>query len=460
MSNSYVFGVKELDDVLADTPYPGSMVVVAGHPGSGKTTLASTICYANTLKGHKCLYISFQEPREKLYRTMKKLGIDLEEQEKQNMLKYLWFPVVKGIEEIVEVIDRSIHDLKPSVIVVDSVNVLFTYVSDPDRRAWLQNYFYQLPRFIECLSILVAELPFGEEKLSLGGIEFVADIILILKHRISVDRLVRYMEIRKARGAPIRMALFPFQIVEGRGLRIFVPPVLKEITVPKKCYHFLSPVLTNVFEEVCSGEVILTIMSPYIDTLYPLILVFDIAIANNLKLLFMSYKYSVDELQNAILKNMTRFGLSSNVIEEFCRKRIVFDAVNPYTFSLEELLMGKLDLVDSYKPDILTIHGLEMLKPIIDENPYRFFSLLANLILYLKKMGVVTFLMLSDLSKETTRMFAKLSDTIIRLLYIKKSDVIVPYIYLFKRGLDPKIYRVDVENYLKEFSKSISCNSK
>ncbi|MEM4909342.1 MAG: hypothetical protein QXI40_04245 [Ignisphaera sp.] len=149
-----------------------------------------------------------------------------------------------------------------------------------------------------------------------------------------------------------------------------------------------------------------------------------------------------------------------NSIEEFCRKRIVFDAVNPYTFSLEELLMGKLDLVDSYKPDILVIHGLEMLKPIIDENPYRFFSLLANLILYLKKMGVVTFLMLSDLSKETTRMFAKLSDTIIRLLYIKKSDVIVPYIYLFKRGLDPKIYRVDVENYLKEFSKSISCSSK
>ncbi|MEM1683423.1 MAG: hypothetical protein QXG84_00960 [Ignisphaera sp.] len=126
--------------------------------------------------------------------------------------------------------------------------------------------------------------------------------------------------------------------------------------------------------------------------------------------------------------------LLKNSIEEFCRKRIVFDAVNPYTFSLEELLMGKLDLVDSYKPDILVIHGLEMLKPIIDENPYRFFSLLANLILYLKKMGVVTFLMLSDLSKETTRMFAKLSDTIIRLLYIKNPMLLFPTFTCLREG--------------------------
>ena len=41
----YVFGINELDELLGSSLSPRSMVVIAGHPGSGKTTLASTICY-------------------------------------------------------------------------------------------------------------------------------------------------------------------------------------------------------------------------------------------------------------------------------------------------------------------------------------------------------------------------------------------------------------------------------
>ncbi|MEM2297511.1 MAG: ATPase domain-containing protein [Ignisphaera sp.] len=60
-----IFGIEALDKMISDALRFPSLVVVAGHPGAGKTTLASSICYANALKNLKCLYLSFQEDKEK-----------------------------------------------------------------------------------------------------------------------------------------------------------------------------------------------------------------------------------------------------------------------------------------------------------------------------------------------------------------------------------------------------------
>ncbi|MEM1844702.1 MAG: ATPase domain-containing protein, partial [Ignisphaera sp.] len=177
----YVFGVNELDELLGSSLSPRSMVVIAGHPGSGKTTLASTICYSNALRGHKCLYISLQEDREKLFNNMKKLGIYLEEQEKQNMLLFLRIPIARDVDEVVKTISEVVDSYSPRVIVVDSINALLTYASDPDKRAWLQNYFYQLMLVVNGITIIVVEMPIDIERIDIGSIEFVADVVLILK---------------------------------------------------------------------------------------------------------------------------------------------------------------------------------------------------------------------------------------------------------------------------------------
>ena len=84
----------ELDRILRDAIQPGTLLVISGHPGSGKTTLASTICYANALQGRKRLYISFQESKEKLYINMARLGLNLEEIERRGLLNHLKLPLV------------------------------------------------------------------------------------------------------------------------------------------------------------------------------------------------------------------------------------------------------------------------------------------------------------------------------------------------------------------------------
>jgi len=224
----FVIGVPGLDKLVGEVAAPYT-ILIAGHPGAGKTTLASTICYANALKGEKCLYISFYEDKEKLFRYMKRLGLELREIELNGLFKFVKLPLTFDINMIIDEVGKLVGE-GYSVIVVDSITALLEVVRENvEKRAWLLNYFYQLPVLFNGLLILVSELPFGEERIGLGSIEFVVDSIFILKHRIEDHLLTRLIEIRKTRGAPINIAEAYFTIAENIGIVVFTPPILQEI---------------------------------------------------------------------------------------------------------------------------------------------------------------------------------------------------------------------------------------
>ena len=48
--------VPGLDMVLGGGLEPGSVTVVAGPPGTGKTILVQQICFANATAGHRAIY--------------------------------------------------------------------------------------------------------------------------------------------------------------------------------------------------------------------------------------------------------------------------------------------------------------------------------------------------------------------------------------------------------------------
>src|ERR1700730_14158173 len=49
-------GLSDLDLILGGGLEPGSLVILAGAPGTGKTILAQQICFANATPEHKALY--------------------------------------------------------------------------------------------------------------------------------------------------------------------------------------------------------------------------------------------------------------------------------------------------------------------------------------------------------------------------------------------------------------------
>ena len=64
-------GVPGLDVVLGGGLEPGSVTVLAGAPGTGKTILAQQICFANATREHRAIYYTtLSEPHSKLVRHL------------------------------------------------------------------------------------------------------------------------------------------------------------------------------------------------------------------------------------------------------------------------------------------------------------------------------------------------------------------------------------------------------
>src|ERR1700737_5159364 len=67
-------GIGVLDLILGGGLEPGSLVIVAGAPGTGKTILAQQICFANATPERKALYYTtLSEPHSKLVRHLEPL---------------------------------------------------------------------------------------------------------------------------------------------------------------------------------------------------------------------------------------------------------------------------------------------------------------------------------------------------------------------------------------------------
>ncbi len=411
--------IKGLDGLAEKAFNPYSLVVIGGHPGAGKTTLAVSICADNMERGEKCLYVSFQEDRDKLYSMMRNIGMNLEEYEEKDLLNHVRLPVTLDPSEVMQVINDLVVNEKPRMIVIDSVTpMLDSLLVEPKKRAVVQNYMYNLPKTINGIVIILAELPFGEENLRLGNIEFVADMLILLKYRLERGLLVREMEIMKARGSHLRLAKIPFAIT-SRGFRTFPAPTTQDIRVGGEGRYTLSyPVLRDYIGYVNRGETILISCQPDARFLQSIYMVLDLVATNRLRGLFITYRYGAVEARNLLRDALLALGLSGREADEFLGKYIEIESINPSGTSMTELLAYETLMAEERKPDLVLFHGIDVFDSIVDYKAY--FSELLNEMFTLKKMGIIVARYGNITSEEFYRRNASLSDIVVRGLFTDK----------------------------------------
>ena len=104
-------GMGELDRVLGGGAVAGSLVLVGGAPGIGKSTLLLQIC--NSLcSGRKVLYISGEESERQLKLRAERLGVDPDE---------LFILSETRLSDVLEAVD----EMEPDILIVDSVQTLY-----------------------------------------------------------------------------------------------------------------------------------------------------------------------------------------------------------------------------------------------------------------------------------------------------------------------------------------------
>ena len=105
-------GICELDRVLGGGLVNGSLVLIGGEPGIGKSTIILQIC--NKIKTEeKILYISGEESGEQIKIRADRLGID------NSNLMFL-------SETNMEIIENTILDMNPKLVIIDSIQTMYS----------------------------------------------------------------------------------------------------------------------------------------------------------------------------------------------------------------------------------------------------------------------------------------------------------------------------------------------
>lgn len=135
---------KELNRVLGGGIVPGSLVLVGGDPGIGKSTLLLQTSYLLANNGEKVLYVSGEESIKQTKLRAERLGIN--------------DPSLFVLAETnLEFIEEAVDELEPTFIVIDSIQTMYypTVTSAPGSVSQVRECTGQLMRIAKTKGVAI-----------------------------------------------------------------------------------------------------------------------------------------------------------------------------------------------------------------------------------------------------------------------------------------------------------------
>lgn len=207
----YSSGITEFDRILGGGFVPGSLVLVGGDPGIGKSTLLLQAC-SQTQTNRPILYICGEESPQQVKLRAERLGVQ-------------GGKIHMTTEVVFEKIAPIIQKLKPALCVVDSIQTIYSEssASAPGSQSQVRDVsagFLRLAKSLGSTIILVGHVT---KEGSLAGpkiLEHMVDTVLYFEgDRFSSLRLIRAVKNRF--GATNEIALFE---MEQKGLKAVANP--------------------------------------------------------------------------------------------------------------------------------------------------------------------------------------------------------------------------------------------
>jgi len=109
-------GMGELDRVLGGGAVVGSLVLVGGAPGIGKSTLLLQICNS-VCRGRKVLYVSGEESEKQIKMRAHRIGV---------MPENLFVLSETRISDIIE----TVENIQPDILIADSIQTLYSDLNE------------------------------------------------------------------------------------------------------------------------------------------------------------------------------------------------------------------------------------------------------------------------------------------------------------------------------------------
>jgi circadian clock protein KaiC len=225
-TNRVLSGVRNLDEILHGGIPEGELIVLAGTPGSGKTTLSQQIIFHNASPERPALvFQTLSEPTAKTLRHLSQFKFYDYKKLQDGSVTYVDLGEIlraKGLEKALELLMTHVKKIKPAFVVIDSFKVFADLSS---HREDLRKFSYEVAINLmawECTSFFLGE--FNAQDMETNPLFSIVDGIIALRIRKESGEHQRFMQVIKMRGTDHSQDEHAFAI-STNGIEIYAPRV-------------------------------------------------------------------------------------------------------------------------------------------------------------------------------------------------------------------------------------------
>lgn len=227
-------GVNGLDEVLGGGIPEFSFNLIAGAPGTGKTTLSQQIMFALATPERPALHLTVVgEPPLKLLRYQQQFSF-FDAAKVSTCIHYANLSgatLGQGLDAVLEAIVREVEHVSPGVVVVDSFRTIMRTAAGDGMQ--MQNFLERLATHLSTWQTTTFVVGgFAESDRAENVVFTVADGILWMYQSIDRNSAVRKLQVLKMRGQAPLPGLHTMRISEA-GVQVF-PRIMRRTINPER----------------------------------------------------------------------------------------------------------------------------------------------------------------------------------------------------------------------------------
>ena len=210
-------GVPRLDHMLSGGLFRGSMVLVSGGAGTGKSTLGGHLIDAACARGERALLVLYEESAGEVIRNTGAVGLDLGRWAEEGLLR-IWAvrPSAFGLETHLTILARLLAEHEPAIAVLDGIASLARHSAHAEAASMVARQVHMLKlRGITAMATTLGH----EDEASVLGVSSLVDTWLVLRNVESNGERNRLLFVFKARGTAHSNQVREF-VITGHGVEL------------------------------------------------------------------------------------------------------------------------------------------------------------------------------------------------------------------------------------------------
>jgi circadian clock protein KaiC len=219
------FGIDELDRMLRGGLRPGSVTMILGSSGSGKTLLGMQFLSEGVRRGEPVVYFGFYERPEAILEKCQRVGIGgLQEGVERGLAHLVWHRPVEGVlDELGESLIQTLRRVRPRRLFLDGMEGFDRAADFPERMAHVYSAVAQELEYLGVTTVYTTETKelFAKDiAVPIHGLSAATQNIVLIRHIEYRAALLRVLAILKVRDDDYDTRMFELRITD-EGIRLF-----------------------------------------------------------------------------------------------------------------------------------------------------------------------------------------------------------------------------------------------